>query len=768
MGTFNKGIKHLKLKFDCLHSEPRRETGGDFFRLPFAIVAHGFPKSIKLAAALCIGSCAFPASSQTAPPSATNTHGTQSFPIQNRGFQNGSASRIHFDLASEFSTNSNPTSNWLFGFKRHPNTDAKLLPKRLDYTSPTGGRFIGWTSDSGTPTALALTSDGSMEQGSKAQICARLDRQSLEYASIRFTAPHQVDGRYRLIVEARSATAGLPDRAVSIYVTQRKQSLRHVLLPASAPISLEEVVALKSGDILEVSSGLSQSLASTDPWIAISISLIADDGSLAPSGIRQNIQNQNLLTPRDDETDVATASESSPIDLGAAAWFPLEKNTRDLVTPQEGRFHGTARFAPTAEGSGLKLAGLHDFISIPHSRSIDVGNSNGMTIEFSASLKSTHQASTFLSWIDSDSRSGGVYVRTPYREDGSIYANLVDTEGHPHRIISPAALLVDQRFHHIAVTYDRDLGVGKMFLDGRIVAERFLGSFSPDTRASLLVGAKEMSNSAHRLSGQIKDVALYRRALSESEIKTRSTSHRKAHAKSELPVPIEARLTCWWEFDSTLTESVSGVITAANSKRNQPGYRAGLIGKAIELGPSQPEIVVPQSQATDLGAQTAFSIELWAKPYTTPSHQPLLEWEEGIHLWLGVDSLSANDGEGNIFFNLVDTAGAAHPLHTPPNQITAGLWHHVTVTYDSSSGIGCIYHNGELVCSEKLGTFRPATSSRLRIGHRAGDAVTLDGKSFWGVIDDVKFYDGALTQEKVRQSFSHQKLKPVGERIDRR
>jgi len=77
------------------------------------------------------------------------------------------------------------------------------------------------------------------------------------------------------------------------------------------------------------------------------------------------------------------------------------------------------------------------------------------------------------------------WVSHPSTAPGLFFANLADTSGGWRPIFSGPNIISTGVFQHIAVTYDKLSGQGRLFLNGLIVTQVNLGSFTAQTSYDL-------------------------------------------------------------------------------------------------------------------------------------------------------------------------------------------------------------------------------------------------------------------------------------------
>jgi polyhydroxybutyrate depolymerase len=141
-------------------------------------------------------------------------------------------------------------------------------------------------------------------------------------------------------------------------------------------------------------------------------------------------------------------------------------------------------------------------------------------------------------------------------------------------------------------------------------------------------------------------------------------------------------------------------------------------------------------------AAGAFSVFAWIKG-GAPG-QVIISQTDGIgtsETWLGADVLS-----GNLMTGL-RSPGVRSP--TPPMVsdyvITDGQWHHVGIVV-TSNGVRDLYADGIRVAFDTQTNNLPSSNGGLYFGTNKNFEA---GSFFWGLIDDVRIYNRALTAEEI-------------------
>lgn len=78
------------------------------------------------------------------------------------------------------------------------------------------------------------------------------------------------------------------------------------------------------------------------------------------------------------------------------------------------------------------------------------------------------------------------------------------------------------------------------------------------------------------------------------------------------------------------------------------------------------------------------------------------------------------------------------------NLFQLNEWNQVGATYDNTTGVAQLWHNGKMVKSRNIGQIKLATQYPIRIGARDGD-----DRRFAGKISCLQIYDKALDEQQI-------------------
>lgn len=151
-----------------------------------------------------------------------------------------------------------------------------------------------------------------------------------------------------------------------------------------------------------------------------------------------------------------------------------------------------------------------------------------------------------IQWSDNAALNLWIGIRPS--EDGVLRGDIVRDEGN-HFLVSYPGVLVGGIFQHIAFTYDKASGVGTLYVNGVIVAQRKLGSqLVANTTGDLWISQRDERSgnwSANRcFAGVMDEIAIYNRALSVSEIQAICTEENHGEPLT-LPTPSAGWFESW-------------------------------------------------------------------------------------------------------------------------------------------------------------------------------------------------------------------------------
>jgi len=203
----------------------------------------------------------------------------------------------------------------------------------------------------------------------------------------------------------------------------------------------------------------------------------------------------------------------------------------------------------------------------------------------------------------------------------------------------------------------------------------------------------------------------------------------------------------FWTMDK---EDIQGETVKDVSGQNNHGTIGGdpqivngQIEEALDFDGTDDFVAIP-----DLGNEPAVSVEIWARadePF--PNIRGLLstfdppQWKAGtVHFKFESNQI-----------DILKSDGGRIQVPAEPN-----VWYHVGYTSDTENDELRLYVDGELIDTVAAGA-EPNNLASLRIGSEH------DGRYFPGILDEVRLYKRALTEEEMKQNFNvtNNSLTPV-------
>jgi len=213
---------------------------------------------------------------------------------------------------------------------------------------------------------------------------------------------------------------------------------------------------------------------------------------------------------------------------GMASWWKAEGNALDSVGPNNGTLMNGVGFAPGEVNQAFSLDGARSYVLVQSgSPSLNVGAGSGMTIEGWINPITVSREELLSEWerVLGSPNGSDVGVNLAVEPTGMLQVNVRGTDLVDHIIDSPQGALTANAWQHVAVTYDKNSGIGALYINGAIVASQNFGNFTPHTSyTNLLIGARTYLATASSprsvFDGAMDEWSIYDRALSQCEIQS--------------------------------------------------------------------------------------------------------------------------------------------------------------------------------------------------------------------------------------------------------
>lgn len=377
-----------------------------------------------------------------------------------------------------------------------------------------------------------------------------------------------------------------------------------------------------------------------------------------------------------------------------------------------------------------------------------------------------------------------------YLSNKKFMFNLWASDGSGMSLTSPKSYDLD-RFYHVAGTVDTTSGRIRLYVDGIVVAESNPGTidlFNYSTQNFYIGSGQDStasSSAGYFADGHIDDVAIWKTALSESEVRLIHRMGQSTYAgyyespvyqvsstsditgfSAKTPVPFLKSLSLSTELQSQYTDilgdltsglqayypilqasydgtdnEVVDIIGGHHGKESSATFRrsaAGVVGRAFEGG----AFAIPAS--ANLKIHDTFTISVWINSQDINSDGwPSIFTKGSASNSRQFLKLQQVNNSRKVAMRL-DLLGSGTQTLNPSANIIDGEWHHIL--YTSSGTKLFAYFDGQLVGSMNLtidsyGIDDP--TSDIRVGTATNDLY----------IDEIGLWSRQLTEDEIQQLY---------------
>jgi hypothetical protein len=304
----------------------------------------------------------------------------------------------------------------------------------------------------------------------------------------------------------------------------------------------------------------------------------------------------------------------SPAPSGLVAWWPGEGNGADIISSNTAALESGVTFGGGEVAQAFQLLnGTNGFMHVPASPSLNVGAGAGLTVEGWIKVSSVDGLHPIFEWHGDDRYKVGVQLwinSSPY-QSGSLFGVLVETNGAQHYLYSPAGILLPDVFQHVAITYDRNSGIGAMYINGAVVAQENVGSFVPLTTYDLWIGHRIFDEPGDvtygtYFGGLLDEFSIYNRGLSSNEIAavygagaggkcpvvssvaptiTKQPTNQTVTAGANVTFSVTATGTAplhyqWWKSSGPILNATNATFTLVNVQSTNSGIYYAVVANA--------------------------------------------------------------------------------------------------------------------------------------------------------------------------------------------
>jgi hypothetical protein len=325
----------------------------------------------------------------------------------------------------------------------------------------------------------------------------------------------------------------------------------------------------------------------------------------------------------------------------------------------------------------------------------------------------------------------------------------------------------DGQWHHAVGVVNPAQNSASLWVDGQQEASQ-TGVGSPDTQqAPVIIGS---GGDQRFFDGKIDDVRVYSRSLSKEEIQrlydlgntTRiNTTQRTKDGGNQ------GGLEGHWTFDGPdmdLTNAAGEVRNTAGNGGTENWYNhatttaIGQLGQALEFDGSDDYIGLGNSIISD--GQKNVTFAGWARTDRRDAAQALLTHDHRYNNWHV--KLYASNASGEAFFDVEDASDSCN-ISVKSEPITDTDWHHYAGVVEEGGSI-TLYIDGAVAAK----TANSCTGDYNRSAFKQGSCIGAErqngnafgcnpvsgaGAHFDGAIDDVRYYNRALSQEEIQRLY---------------
>lgn len=225
-------------------------------------------------------------------------------------------------------------------------------------------------------------------------------------------------------------------------------------------------------------------------------------------------------------------------------------------------------------------------------------------------------------------------------------------------------------------------------------------------------------------------------------------------------VPPPSGSVSWWDGDAISGTTAFDIIGGEDGTlAGGASTASGKVGAAFSLNAfslNSNHVRIPSSPS--LNPTGSFSIEAWIFQTADGFLHIVAKWADA-GTWINQRAYSFHTLPGmGLRWAISDVAhqdiASFHTFDTPPDVITLNTWNHVAATYDQSSGTRRIFVDGLQVATRTDSPITVTSSiADLAIGAWLNSPTAVNAP-FQGLIDEVGFYDRALSGSEVQAIFN--------------
>ena len=417
-----------------------------------------------------------------------------------------------------------------------------------------------------------------------------------------------------------------------------------------------------------------------------------------------------------------------PLPSGLLAWWRGEGNAQDAIGLYPGLLNG-ATFAVREVGQGFRLAGTNDSVIL----GTNAGNfgSSDFTVEF------WMQTTGFNQPVMGKHRPCGAGNYWDLKVfEGYLVAELA-TNDTAYVQVGSSGVISDGRFHHVALV--RQSTTLKCYRDGVLESSTIapVVFIANDGPLELGLGYTPcLGFPDNTFAGILDEVALYTRALSDSEIQAIHASGNLGKCP-QTPCSLLSDLVAWWPGEGNANELIGHHDGAIGSGVS---FIPGAVGTAFNFNGTSGQVTLPNFTGLEFSHSDSFTVEAWVKP-TGPApvaNDYMAAVSLVYHCSAEAIQLAVNtNGQAAFVIRDYNQSGSDawnSVTAISPGAIMDGQWHHVAGVRDAVNHTVDLFVDGARTASRPditTGTFTSTAPQHTREWWRWPAPSRNFGRAVW-------------------------------------
>ncbi len=467
------------------------------------------------------------------------------------------------------------------------------------------------------------------------------------------------------------------------------------------------------------------------------------------NGLSLNGRVSNLGLPNFLHTGCRQTTCTDKLESGLVAYYPFTGNAQDA---SGNNLNGTVFEAGLTNdrfgtpNSAYSFDGINDYIQIPDNDKLDIGTSDYSMVAWIKTTNTVGNGRIFSK--GSYNCITGYMLRTGGGDAGYTFVENAGPAGCFFQVTGERKIN-DGQWHQIVAAVDRDQSV-IIYVDG--IADKVFANQSPASLANnlpALIGISHPGAPLEPFKGDIDDVRIYNRALSECEAKDlydREKNGTIVTCKAEL----SNGLVAYYPFNNNAQDASgnnnNGVLKGVTPTED----RFGIPGSAFEFGRNR-FIEVPHAESLALKNKLTFSawvnINDFSQPDSYATFSAILQKSGGQSHAAGDYALALQKN-----FTVSHLSIAGQFVSVSGNlDVQLNRWYHIAATWDGNTY--STYVNNILLGTQQVSGTIDNSMKPLYIG------LNFDSLKEWfsGKIDDVRIYNRAFSACEVKDLYDREK-----------